>query len=366
MSPTAAGVEALVLAGFMRILGPEAIARFPHRILNIHPSLLPAFPGVDAVGQALRAGVQVTGVTVHFVDERVDHGPDHRPASCPGSARRRRGFATRADSGQRARDLSARRAGAGRGPTAGGQWEGDLVVTRIPVRRALVSVHDKTGLIEFGARLSQAGVEIVSSGGTAAALATAGIAVTLVSDVTKAAEMLGGRVKTLHPSIHGGILARLSDPEHRRDLETHGIEPFELVVVNLYPFEATVAVPFDLMGRGHRADRHRRADYDPVRRQEPGLRRRGHVARTVRTGRHRDRGRRSRTGNPTVSGQECLLSHRLLRRRHRQLARTAATSPPDWRSRSTGRQYFDTAKTPTSRPGSIEKPVPPPGGRERG
>ncbi len=115
-------------------------------------------------------------------------------------------------------------------------------MTRIPVRRALVSVHDKTGLIEFGARLSRAGVEIVSSGGTAAALAKAGVSVTLVSDVTKAAEMLGGRVKTLHPSIHGGILARLSDPDHRRDLETHGIEPFELVVVNLYPFEATVAV----------------------------------------------------------------------------------------------------------------------------
>lgn len=115
-------------------------------------------------------------------------------------------------------------------------------MTRIHVRRALVSVHDKTGLVEFGARLSRAGVEIVSSGGTAAALAGAGIAVTLVSDVTKAAEMLGGRVKTLHPSIHGGILARLTDPEHRRDLDTHGIEPFELVVVNLYPFEATVAV----------------------------------------------------------------------------------------------------------------------------
>jgi len=70
-----ARVQALVLAGFMRILGPEAIRRFPNRILNVHPSLLPAFPGVDAVGQALRAGVQVTGVTVHFVDERVDHGP---------------------------------------------------------------------------------------------------------------------------------------------------------------------------------------------------------------------------------------------------------------------------------------------------
>ena len=69
------GAKALVLAGFMRILGPEAVARFPNRILNIHPSLLPAFPGVDAVQQALRAGVKLTGVTVHFVDEKVDHGP---------------------------------------------------------------------------------------------------------------------------------------------------------------------------------------------------------------------------------------------------------------------------------------------------
>jgi len=69
------GAEALVLAGFMRVLAPEAIKRYPHRILNIHPSLLPAFPGVDAVSQALSYGVTVTGVTVHFVDEKVDHGP---------------------------------------------------------------------------------------------------------------------------------------------------------------------------------------------------------------------------------------------------------------------------------------------------
>jgi phosphoribosylaminoimidazolecarboxamide formyltransferase/IMP cyclohydrolase len=115
-------------------------------------------------------------------------------------------------------------------------------MTRVRVRRALISVHDKAGLVEFGGRLKAAGVEIVSSGGTAATLADAGVAVTLVSDVTKAAEMLGGRVKTLHPAIHGGILARLSDPEHRRELDAQGIEPFELVVVNLYPFEATVAL----------------------------------------------------------------------------------------------------------------------------
>jgi phosphoribosylaminoimidazolecarboxamide formyltransferase/IMP cyclohydrolase len=115
-------------------------------------------------------------------------------------------------------------------------------MTRIAVKRALVSVHDKSGLIDLATRLVGAGVEIVSSGGTAAALSEAGLEVRLVSDVTMAAEMLGGRVKTLHPKIHGGILARLTDPDHRRDLDLHGIEPFELVVVNLYPFEATVAM----------------------------------------------------------------------------------------------------------------------------
>ncbi|MGH8924116.1 MAG: bifunctional phosphoribosylaminoimidazolecarboxamide formyltransferase/IMP cyclohydrolase [Acidimicrobiia bacterium] len=116
-------------------------------------------------------------------------------------------------------------------------------VDLVPVRRALVSVWDKSGLIEFCQGLKQCGVEIVSSGGTAATLAEAGIAVTLTSDVTGSAEMLGGRVKTLHPRIHGGILARLSDPSHRADLEANQIAPFELVVSNLYPFERTVADP---------------------------------------------------------------------------------------------------------------------------
>ncbi len=111
----------------------------------------------------------------------------------------------------------------------------------IEVRRALVSVYDKAGLVPFGARLARAGVEIVSSGGTASALTDAGIPVTPVESVTGAAEMLGGRVKTLHPRIHGGILANLDDDSHRRDLVEHEIEAFQLVVVNLYPFADTVA-----------------------------------------------------------------------------------------------------------------------------
>ncbi len=115
-------------------------------------------------------------------------------------------------------------------------------MTRLPVRRALISVSDKTGVIELGHRLHAAGVEIVSSGGTARTLSDAGISVTTIAVLTGAPEMLGGRVKTLHPIVHGAILADLDSPSHRADLEERGIEPFELVVVNLYPFEATLAV----------------------------------------------------------------------------------------------------------------------------
>jgi len=110
-----------------------------------------------------------------------------------------------------------------------------------PVRRAVVSVADKSGLEELGRRLAAAGVAIVSSGSTASTLAGAGIPVTPVSEVTGSPEMLDGRVKTLHPRIHAGILADRRNPDHVRQLEEQGIEPFDLVVVNLYPFEATVA-----------------------------------------------------------------------------------------------------------------------------
>lgn len=114
-------------------------------------------------------------------------------------------------------------------------------MSRIRVERALISVHDKSGLVEFARRLEAGGVEIVSSGGTARSLQQAGVAVTPVEEVTGAAEMLGGRVKTLHPHIHGGILADLGDAGHRSDLRARGIQPFQLVAVNLYPFEETAS-----------------------------------------------------------------------------------------------------------------------------
>jgi phosphoribosylaminoimidazolecarboxamide formyltransferase/IMP cyclohydrolase len=109
------------------------------------------------------------------------------------------------------------------------------------VRRALLAVFDKGGIVEFGRALSSLGVELVSSGGTAAALRDSGVDVTDVASVTGFPEMLGGRVKTLHPAIHAGLLADRRDPAHIAQIAEHGIEPFDLVVVNLYPFRETVA-----------------------------------------------------------------------------------------------------------------------------
>jgi phosphoribosylaminoimidazolecarboxamide formyltransferase/IMP cyclohydrolase len=112
---------------------------------------------------------------------------------------------------------------------------------RIPVRRALISVSDKTGLIPFAEALARAGAEILSTGGTAKALRNAGIAVKDVSEHTGFPEIMDGRVKTLVPQIHGGILGRRDLPEHVRQMEEHAIAPIDLVAVNLYPFEETVA-----------------------------------------------------------------------------------------------------------------------------
>jgi phosphoribosylaminoimidazolecarboxamide formyltransferase/IMP cyclohydrolase len=110
-----------------------------------------------------------------------------------------------------------------------------------PIRRALLAVYDKEGIVDLARGLAELGIEIVSSGGTAATLRDAGVNVTPVEDVTGFPEMLGGRVKTLHPRIHAGILADRRKAEHDEELAIHGIEPFELVVVNLYPFRETVA-----------------------------------------------------------------------------------------------------------------------------
>ena len=117
----------------------------------------------------------------------------------------------------------------------------------VPIRRALISVSDKTGLIPLAQALVGHGVEILSTGGSAAALRTEGIAVTEVSAHTGFPEILDGRVKTLVPQIHGGILGRRDDATHVQQMRAHGIASIDLVVVNLYPFEATVAGGADFL-----------------------------------------------------------------------------------------------------------------------
>ena len=132
-------------------------------------------------------------------------------------------------------------------PTAHVPTEGLVSPDRVPVRRALVSVYDKTGLVPLAQALADAGVEIVSTGSTSATIASAGLAVTSVEEVTGFPECLEGRVKTLHPAVHAGILADRRKPDHLNQLGTLGVAPIDLVVVNLYPFSDTVAsgAPFD-------------------------------------------------------------------------------------------------------------------------
>ncbi len=116
-----------------------------------------------------------------------------------------------------------------------------MSMSTVPIGRALLSVSDKTGLLELARALTAHGIELISTGGTAQALRAAGLAVRDVAEVTGFPEMMDGRVKTLHPMVHGGLLALRDDDEHLLAMAAHGIEPIDLLVVNLYPFEATVA-----------------------------------------------------------------------------------------------------------------------------
>ncbi len=109
------------------------------------------------------------------------------------------------------------------------------------IDRAIISVTDKSGVVDFARALSKFGVQILSTGGTAKALRDGGVSVTDISEYTGFPEMMDGRVKTLHPKVHGGLLGLRDNPEHVRAMEEHGIKPIDMVVVNLYQFEKTVA-----------------------------------------------------------------------------------------------------------------------------
>ena len=234
-------VDVVVLAGFMRLVGPVLLDAFGGRVLNVHPSLLPAFPGAHAVRDALAAGAVVTGVTVHLVDASLDGGPVVLAEAVPIL-----GDDTEATLLERLHAVEHRLLPRAVGLLLTGALRVDgrrvtvdaaRAAEAAPVpRRALLSVSDKAGLVPFAAALVARGFELVSTGGTARALRDAGLPVTDVAAVTGFPEMLDGRVKTLHPRVHGGILADRRLPTHREQLAAAGIEPFELVVVNLYPF----------------------------------------------------------------------------------------------------------------------------------
>jgi phosphoribosylaminoimidazolecarboxamide formyltransferase/IMP cyclohydrolase len=116
-------------------------------------------------------------------------------------------------------------------------------MTTCTIARALISVSDKTGIVEFAKKLAALGMEILSTGGTAKTLRENDVKVVSIDDHTGHPEIMDGRVKTLHPRVHGGILAVRDNPEHRRQMEENGIKPIGMVVVNLYPFVQTVAKP---------------------------------------------------------------------------------------------------------------------------
>ena len=247
---TAAAPDAVVLAGYMRIIGPAVLAAFPGRILNTHPSLLPAFPGAHAVTDALAHGVAVSGSTVHLVDATLDGGPIVAQEAVPVLAG---DDATTLHDRIRAvehrllpRAVALLLAGALSIAPDGRQVEVDLdrADATLPIpRRALLSVSDKTGLLELGRGLHARGFELVSTGGTARTLRDGGLSVTDVAAVTGSPEMLDGRLKTLHPRIHGGLLADRRLAGHRRQLLAAAIAPFDLVIVNLYPFAAALERP---------------------------------------------------------------------------------------------------------------------------
>ncbi len=251
------GVTLICLAGFMLKLKPPILRAYPGRILNIHPSLLPAFGGQGMYGlkvheAVLASGAKLSGATVHIVDEEYDRGPIVLQSAVP------------VLDGDTPQTLAAR-------VRAQEHWiypkavalmcEGRVTVENgrvravaapheasARVRRALISVSDKSGVVELARGLHELGVEIVSTSGTAKTLADAGVPIRPLDTLTGFPEILDGRVKTLHPRVHGAILLRRSDPKQAREAALHGLEPIDLVVVNLYPFEKTAAAaasPYD-------------------------------------------------------------------------------------------------------------------------
>ena len=237
------GVDLVILAGFMRILSADFVKRYEGRLMNIHPSLLPAFPGAHAHRDVLAYGAKISGCTVHFVDEGTDSGPIILQAAVEvREDDTEETLAARVlEQEHKIYPQAIRMFIDGRLKIVGRKVE--IGGGKMKIKRALISVSNKIDVVDFAKKLSKCGVEIISTGGTGKAIRAAGIPVTYVSDLTGFPEIMNGRVKTLNPKIHGGILAVRDNPEHVKQMQENGIEPIDLVVVNLYPFKKTIRKP---------------------------------------------------------------------------------------------------------------------------
>ncbi len=238
--------DLLCLAGFMLKLGHKLLSTYENRIINVHPALLPAYGGKGYYGMkvheaVLAAGAKLSGATIHYVTEVYDSGPIIMQQTVPVFA-------------DDTPETLAKRVGAVEHalyPKAAAlycedrlQLKGRMVhilppATDKKIKRALISLSDKTGAVDFARELAAAGIEIVSTSGTYKLLKDTGLPVRPLETLTGFPEMLDGRVKTLHPMVHGGILFKREDAAHTEAVLKFGIEPIDMVVVNLYPFEET-------------------------------------------------------------------------------------------------------------------------------
>jgi phosphoribosylaminoimidazolecarboxamide formyltransferase / IMP cyclohydrolase len=245
-------IDLICLAGYLLKIEEPLLSEYQGRIINIHPALLPDFGGDRMYGikvheAVLKAKVKSSGATVHFVDGKYDNGPIIMKAEVPVFEED-----TPKTLSKRVREqehiiypkvvklfcedkisLKANKA--------------TIKEFDNKVKRVLISVSDKTGVVSFAKELSELGIEIISTSGTAKLLSDNKIPVTLLEDETDFPEILHGRVKTLHPVVHGGILFKRDSKKHLGNIEKHNIKPIDMVVVNLYPFletAKTVKDPF--------------------------------------------------------------------------------------------------------------------------
>ena len=230
-------IDFIILSGYLRVVGSTILNEYPDSIVNLHPALLPKYPGLNSIARAFadyqKGLIDKTGVTVHFIDARLDHGPIIAQKAVP----------IYPDDTEETLETRVHETEHELFPMA----VSEVIQTRMKrgnkVKRALVSVSDKTNLVPFVKGLVENHYEIISTGGTKKKLDEAGIKTISVEEITGFPEILDGRVKTLNPYIHGGLLAERDKPEHMKTLEKLNIHTIDLVCVNLYPFKQTIEKP---------------------------------------------------------------------------------------------------------------------------